>query len=66
MGRHLSGTIRKDRPWVHLLFPEKTIMPCYSVYHGEETLKERFEEIPGGMNKMTIARFRKILGRELR
>ena len=22
-GRHMSGTIRKDRPWVHLVFPEK-------------------------------------------
>ncbi|MCC7448767.1 MAG: class I SAM-dependent methyltransferase [Anaerolineae bacterium] len=30
-GRHMSGTIRKDRPWIHLVIPERTIMRCHSV-----------------------------------
>lgn len=60
-GRHMSGTIRKDRPWVHLFVPEKIIMRCYSVYHNDSRLLERYEQRPGGLNKMTVARFKKIL-----
>jgi ubiquinone/menaquinone biosynthesis C-methylase UbiE len=60
-GRHMSGTVRKDRPWVHLLVPEKVIMRCHSVYHNESVLRERFSQLPGGLNKMTLSRFKKIL-----
>jgi ubiquinone/menaquinone biosynthesis C-methylase UbiE len=60
-GRHMGGTIRRDRPWVHLLFPERTIMRCHSVYHNQERLLERYADLDGGLNKMTIGRFRRIL-----
>jgi ubiquinone/menaquinone biosynthesis C-methylase UbiE len=60
-GRHMSGTVRRDRPWIHLVVPEKTIMRCHSVYHDESVLKERFDQLPGGLNKMTLGRFKKIL-----
>jgi SAM-dependent methyltransferase len=56
-GRHMGGTFRKDRPWIHLLFPERSMMRVHSVYHcaGGELL-ERYEQRPGGLNKMTIGR----------
>lgn len=60
-GRHMSGTVRKDRPWIHLLVPESTIMRCHSVYHHEPVLREKFSQLPGGLNKMTLRRFQKIL-----
>ena len=41
-GRHMSGTIRRDRPWVHLIIPERTIMRCYSVYHNDSEIKTRY------------------------
>lgn len=63
-GRHMSGRIRKDRPWIHLIVPERIIMRCWSVYHNEPVLLERFDQLPGGLNKMTIARFKKILQRQ--
>ena len=60
-GRHMSGTIRKDRPWIHLIVPEKVIMRVHSVYHNEPILKEKYAQLDGGLNKMTIKRFKKIL-----
>jgi len=60
-GRHMSGTFRKDRPWIHLIFPEKSIMRIHSVYHNEEELLERYERRPGGLNKMTIRKCLKII-----
>ena len=60
-GRHMSGTIRKDRPWVHLFVPEKVIMRVHSVYHNELVLKEKYAQLDGGLNKMTIKHFKKIL-----
>jgi ubiquinone/menaquinone biosynthesis C-methylase UbiE len=60
-GRHMNGTIRRDRPWVHLLFSERTLMRCHSVYHNEETLLEQYAQLDGGLNRMTVARFRRIL-----
>ncbi len=62
-GRHMGGTIRKDRPWVHLLFPEKVIMRCHSVYHNKEVLFEKYSDLDGGLNKMTISKFKRILKR---
>jgi len=60
-GRHMSGTIRKDRPWIHLLVPEKVIMHVHSVYHNEETIKEKFAELGGGLNKMTLRHFKQLI-----
>lgn len=55
-GRHMSGTFRKDRPWIHLIFPEKSIMRVHSVYHNEEELLERYAQRAGGLNQMTVKR----------
>ncbi len=60
-GRHMSGTIRRDRPWVHLVVPERIIMRVQSVYHNEPVLKERYQQLPGGLNRMTVGRFKGIL-----
>jgi len=60
-GRHMSGTLRRDRPWVHLLFPERSVMRVHSVYHDDPVLYERYADLSGGLNKMTVARFRRLL-----
>lgn len=60
-GRHMSGTLRKDRPWVHLIVPERTVMRVHSVYHDDPVLYERYADLAGGLNKMTVGRFRRIL-----
>lgn len=60
-GRHMMGTIRKDRPWIHLVVPERTIMHCHSVYHNLPVLRDHFSQLPGGLNKMTISKFKHLL-----
>ncbi len=60
-GRHMSGTIRRDRPWVHLFFSEKIIMRCYSVYHNQSEIKTKYSQKEGGLNKMTISKFLNII-----
>ncbi len=62
-GRHMSGTIRKDRPWVHLIFSETTIMRCHSVYHDESEIKMKYSQLYGGLNKMSISRFLSIISK---
>lgn len=63
-GRHMGGTIRRDRPWIHLVVPERTIMRCHSVYHNSPILSESYSDLDGGLNKMTVGRFRKLLGEQ--
>jgi SAM-dependent methyltransferase len=60
-GRHMGGTLRRDRPWVHLVVPERVMMRVHSVYHDDPVLVERVADLPGGMNKMTVGRFRRLL-----
>jgi ubiquinone/menaquinone biosynthesis C-methylase UbiE len=60
-GRHMSGTIRRDRPWVHLIVPERVIMHCHSVYHDYPKLRNNYSQLQGGLNKMTVKRFKKML-----
>ena len=60
-GRHMSGTIRRDRPWVHLFFSERTIMRCYSVYHNDNEIKTIYAQKDGGLNKMTVSKFLSII-----
>ncbi|MBX2963393.1 MAG: class I SAM-dependent methyltransferase [Cyclobacteriaceae bacterium] len=60
-GKHMFGTFRKDRPWIHLFFPEKWIMRIHSVYHNEDVILEKYSKRPGGLNKMTVKRCRKII-----
>jgi SAM-dependent methyltransferase len=47
-------------PWAHLLFPERVIMAERRRFRPEED-PARYEEIRGGLNKMTFARFRRIM-----
>lgn len=62
-GRHMSGTIRRDRPWIHLVVPERTVMRAHSVYHNQP-FRERYADLPGGLNKMTVGRFEQLLKRQ--
>jgi SAM-dependent methyltransferase len=55
-GRHMSGTYRKDRPWLHLMLPERSVMRVWSVYNDWPETLERYQDLPGGMNKMTVKR----------
>lgn len=59
-GRHMSGTYRKDRPWLHLMFPERSVMRVWSVYNDWPETLEHYAELPGGMNKMTVKRCQEI------
>lgn len=36
-------------------------MRVHSVYHNEDVLLERYSQRPGGLNKMTVKRCRKIV-----
>ena len=36
-------------------------MRCYSVYHNDSEIKTRYAQKEGGLNKMTISKFLKIL-----
>jgi 2-polyprenyl-3-methyl-5-hydroxy-6-metoxy-1,4-benzoquinol methylase len=60
-GRHMNGTFRHDRPWLHLIFRERQVMRVHSVYHNAPVLLERYAQRPGGLNQMTIRRFRRLL-----
>ncbi len=60
-GRHIGGTVRKDRPWIHLIVPERTIMRVHSVYHNHNTLFVKYKDLEGGLNKMTVGKALKII-----
>jgi SAM-dependent methyltransferase len=47
-------------PWAHLLFPEDVIMAERKRFRPDEDAK-RFEEIVGGLNRMTLARFEQVM-----
>jgi SAM-dependent methyltransferase len=49
-------------PWVHYLFSERTIMSVRKKYRGDGAM--RYHEVPGGLNKVGIASFRRMV-REL-
>lgn len=60
-GRHMSGTFRKDRPWIHLIFPERVMMRVHSVYHNKPKLLESYKDLEGGLNKMTTTKALRLL-----
>lgn len=60
-GRHMGGTYRKDRPWIHLLIPEKHMMRIHFVYHDRTELFEHYKDLEGGLNKMTVKRAKSII-----
>ena len=57
-GGHIDFMTRL--PWAHLLFPEQVIMDERRRFRPEEDAR-RFEEIKGGLNKMTLERFERIM-----
>lgn len=56
-GSHM--TVFTPLPWVNLLFSEKTIMKVRSRYRHDGA--SRYEEIDSGLNKMTVAKFNRII-----
>jgi SAM-dependent methyltransferase len=58
-GGHIDYMTRV--PWAHLLFSEETIMAERRRFRPHENAIS-FAEIKGGLNKMTLARFRSIMG----
>lgn len=48
-------------PWPHVWFSEDTIMAVRADYRDDEA--SAFEEVRGGLNRMTVARFRRLVAR---
>jgi 2-polyprenyl-3-methyl-5-hydroxy-6-metoxy-1,4-benzoquinol methylase len=57
-GSHFSGY--SHLPWVNVLFSERTIMRVRGHFRTDGA--QRFEEVAGGLNRMTIAKFERIIG----
>jgi hypothetical protein len=58
-GTHLDGTTRI--PWLNLIFSEKTLMNVRNLYPDGSDRARRFEDVRGGLNKMTVRRFKGIV-----
>jgi SAM-dependent methyltransferase len=56
-GGHLTYITRF--PWVHLLFPERAVMAIRSRYRNDGAT--RYEEVAGGLNRMSLARFERLV-----
>lgn len=46
-------------PWVNIIFSEKTVMKVRACYRNDGAL--RYEEVAGGLNKMTVSKFEQII-----
>lgn len=55
----LGGHLFSVFPWAHLLFTEKTLIRWRSDFKVDGAT--RFSEIEGGLNQMTISRFKKLV-----
>ena len=55
----LGGHLFSVFPWAHLLFSERALLRWRSDFKGDGAT--RFSEVEGGLSKMTIARFRKLI-----
>lgn len=47
-------------PWINLLFDEKTVMNVRSHFRNDGAT--RYEDVEGGLNKMSVAKFEKLTG----
>jgi len=56
-GAHMTFFCRV--PWVHLLFTERTILAVRGLYRNDGA--SRFEEVDGGLNRMSIKRFERLI-----
>jgi SAM-dependent methyltransferase len=59
-GGHIKRLTRVPLPWVHLVFPERILMAELRRSLQDESL-ESFRQIAGGLNKMTLDRFLKLV-----
>ena len=48
-------------PWVHLIFDEKTVMNVRSRFRSDGASK--YEEIKGGLNKMSVGKFKQLISK---
>jgi SAM-dependent methyltransferase len=58
-GTHLNGTTKL--PWLNLWFSERTLLNVRNLYPDGSDGAKRFADIRGGLNKMTVRRFEKLL-----
>lgn len=56
-GSHMNFFIKI--PWVNLLFDERTVMNIRALIRKDGAMK--YEEIKGGLNKMSVAKFEKLV-----
>ena len=56
-GSHMGGFCRL--PWVNVLFPENAVMRVRSLYRSDGAM--RYEDVEGGLNRMTVARFERFM-----
>lgn len=47
-------------PWIHLIFPERVVMQVRRRFRPDEPAA-RYEDVRGGMNRMTVRRCREIM-----
>jgi glycosyltransferase involved in cell wall biosynthesis/2-polyprenyl-3-methyl-5-hydroxy-6-metoxy-1,4-benzoquinol methylase len=57
-GGHIDFMTRV--PWAHLLFPEEVVLAERRRFRPDEDAR-RYEEIKGGLNRMTLGRFEEIV-----
>jgi SAM-dependent methyltransferase len=58
-GSHMQFFTRV--PWVNLLFAERTVMRVRARYRDDGAT--RYEEVEGGLNRMTVAKFERLVAR---
>ncbi len=56
-GSHTDNFTRL--PWVNVLFSERTVMKVRSRYRSDGAM--RYKDVEGGLNRMTVARFERIM-----
>lgn len=56
-GSHMHNFTRL--PWVNILFSEKTVMSVRSRFRDDGAM--RYEDVPGGLNRMSVAKFERLL-----
>jgi 2-polyprenyl-3-methyl-5-hydroxy-6-metoxy-1,4-benzoquinol methylase len=56
----LGGHIFSVLPWAHLIFSEKSLLRWRSDFKTDGA--KRFTEIEGGLNQMTVRRFKRLVG----
>jgi SAM-dependent methyltransferase len=56
-GAHMDGITKL--PWVNLLFPERVVLSVRSRYRNDGA--RRYEEYEGGLNRMTLRKFERIM-----